>query len=710
MGRLVFACSVPLLVIAVACSTLNSTRSASPASDGSTQRDPASAVEGASCSFSLNKNRSSRCDLQVSTTRGIKTVSVVKLAGSPEQTAYDNGYLMARELEDGVLKTSIDISTANLKGGSVVKAAALTPLYTCYLNRMKRSVSREFLNTTSAMHKGYADRMRELGLKPKYTADQALEAILGIEVANVAEGLARRLSQNPLVIGEVAAACGLTAPLNLIRDSLEELANQPKLGGCIGFSIPKSLAGGQMIHARNLDIDMVDGWNKHPTFYLVAHDGRAKFVASTGAGMIVPGGVGGMNEYGLAISLHQMSTTKYNSEIADRKGLIAPSLSQKILENAKTIEEALRIVENSGNFASWTLFVSETKTGRVGAIEFSGEKVRPVYIATDKAMGQTNHFLHPEMQNQAFTYNFNKLFESKSRLKYIEEEMQTLTSDHPADVQWAVTRLAGHRESVPDKAFPYSAKRAFGRTAVKAYNVMSVVMVPERNEYWSTVAERNPAAHSTYIGYQVDWDSMTARPLGTARTTEYDALPNWDKSLETYVAARQAYVSYLENDPAKSETLLSQAIKQASADGVDELPYLFMRARVRHELGMAAKRDEDRTRLLTSALEDWNHLWERRHQLYIYGQALVAMYSVATMDELDPNTVNYASMTSGDRYYIRQSPERKSRIEFASQTLKSLAGRYSHFDLDAKRDVASALARPQRGVILPSLDFVVVEQ
>lgn len=677
-------------------------------------------------SVKIQGMKSERCDRVIVTPQGPKTVHIVSLRGNSQQAAMAHGYLMARELEEGILKTATDITKANTNN------ALLQGLYNCYSNRMKRSISKDFMSVVDAVWLGYNQRYKDAGITPKYSREDTLNAILGIEIANVAEGLEKRVSDNPAVVGEVIASCGLRAPLNLFIDALrpearthlkpEDLvreairewgANAPKLGGCIGFSIPAALTKDkEMLHARNLDIDMVDGWNVHPTLFIVEHTGKTRFVASAAAGMVVPGGIGGMNEHGLAISLHQMSTTKYVSETGDGQiGIIAPALTQKILEEARTIEEATALIEKGVNFASWTMFISEAKSGRVAAIEFSGERVRTVYLVQNETKGQTNHFLHPEMQDQAFTYNYNKFFESQSRLRFIESEMQKLSPQKPADTEWVISKLAGHDEVLPDSPPGQKYRRAFGRTAVKAYNVMSVLMIPEQQQYWSTIAERNPAAHSTWVGYKIDWQNLKAEPFTTKRVRDYAKTPNWDRSLSKYVEARQTYQSYLGNNPTRARELLTEAIELAKKDGIDEYPYYFMRARVTHELGMQEKMNPDkRKKFMRDALKDWDFLWSRKDHLYIYGQALVAAYSTATEDELEPRFDNWHQDTEGDRYYYKRGPGKQEKVQFAFDTLEQLSKKFKHFDLDAKRKLVKKMLRPQRDLDLPSLDFVVVEQ
>lgn len=672
-------------------------------------------------------NQSTLCQYEIKTDRGSKIINALNLKGDAYQTSYDHGFLLAAEIEAGAVKVTTDITRANLNSGGAAQRGAVQILAQCLTDRMKKSASEELKKSVEGMYRGYKDRLQE---KAKYNEEDFFNGILGIELANLAEGILRKADESGLdTVSELMGLCGIGLPIEILFGAIGQIGkNAPKLGGCIGFSVPENLAFGAALHARNLDIDMVSGWNVAPTVFFVEHIGKKKFVGSSAAGMMFPGGVGGMNEDGLAISLHQMSTTKYNAGFKSGVGLLAPEMTQKILEEASSIDDAINLVENTQRYAAWTVFITDTKTKEIASIEFSGDKVNSSRKLKNTFAGQTNHFLAPEMKDQAFTYNFNKYFESLSRLTYIESQMSQLSTQNQASVKWAIDRLSGHHEVVPDNDHPYSAFKSFGKTATKAYTVMSVVMRPEIGEYWSTVGELFPASHSTFVGFKVDFKQNRIFPFQQQRTQQYKNMPNWELSLEEYVKARQAYVSYIENNPEKSLSHLNKAIELAAKDGISELPYYFMRARLQHELGLKQKNKIERKNYLEAALSDWNFLWNRRladwkssqkptDDFYYYGRALIALYKVATLDQLDPRTdrpkklpPHHKTNIPRELPILASSKERIELLQEAAQTLNELKTVHNHFDLKAKLDLLKEMKNPTRYVSLPSLDFVVVDQ
>lgn len=89
---------------------------------------------------------------------------------------------------------------------------------------------------------------------------------------------------------------------------------------CTGFSLPGALtADGRHLHARNLDADLYN-WNIASTVFLIDETaGNAnwqKYVAFGTAGLIYSGGISGLNDSGIATSLHQLSTTLCRTRFA----------------------------------------------------------------------------------------------------------------------------------------------------------------------------------------------------------------------------------------------------------------------------------------------------------------------------------------------------------------------------------------------------------
>lgn len=618
-------------------------------------------------------NNSERLDCQVKTDRGDKTMHVLKLKGSYEEVSYDHGYLMGLKAEEGILEDTIVRIEEGLNKGSLAAQQVKKGLFQCYQRRIKNSVSLEFLRAVDQIAMGIDDKLLKTESRySKYSFKQYQSAALAISLSITMEGLERRMEIDPTGTSlELTATCGLTAPLHLIQGAIEGLAKTTgtlKLG-CLGFTVPKQLSqNGKLMHARNLDANMVKSWNKAPTVFLVEETGYHKYVAAGTAGLIYMGGISGFNEKGISVSTHEMSTTHYRTYAGNRKGVLGPFMLHRILREAATLDEAIKLVKKSRHFGSWTFLVSDAKSNETASIEVAGNHVQVARRTKDLPMGQSNHFLGSKMKDKFYFYSFNKLFESKSRLKVVSEAMNNLKA--PVDSTWMIDQLSNHTDA-------FEGFRSFGRTAVKAYNVMSTIAVPGLNQLLVTLSERTPAAHSSFLSFNVDFNKFDIALTDVKRTKQYAHIPNWEDSLHLYSDARVAYKA---GEHIMSLLNLNKAIQLSMRDGIDEQPYNFMRARVLNSMG-----EHD------AALYAWNKLWDKRDTLHPYHQSLVGIYTLYTLKKLG-----------------NKEPRDAKMLHEIEKTLTALNAEHEHFDLAHKMTQFNELKQGHE-VKIPDLDFVTVE-
>ena len=423
---------------------------------------------------------------------------------------------------------------------------------------------------------------------------------------------------------------------------------------CTGFSVPAGVtACGRHLHARNLDADLYN-WNQAPLLSLIDetpdHPAWHKYAAFGTAGLIYPGGISGLNDAGIAVSLHQMSTTNYESGFLFGHGDIAPFVQQRVLREAASLDEAAEIIEDSKHFAAWTIFCSDAKTGETQRFEFNGDRVR-AGLRTGQPVAQTNHFLDPDLQERRFdeddahfTPTLGKWLETHVRYNTTTEALEN--SRGRIDVDWAIDWLAASQdwalEQIAGEASLKSA-RSFGRVPRKVYGQLGSIVLadperrPGRDEVWMTSGDASPSPHSSYAGWRVDWQAFEIAPVEEAplrRTSQYvtSGRSNWERSLALYVAARLAIArprdetgalvarrsseAERQDHLARSVELLGEAIELAAEDRILEVPYHFMRARLRQAAG-----DHDGARIDWDLLRD---IWDRQNG----GLGLAAVWPV----------------------------------------------------------------------------------
>lgn len=608
------------------------------------------------CSLTKTAGVSERFDCKL----GEKDFHILKLRGNFIQTVAAQASLMPQEILQGPIREAIDELQSAKAEGSLVARNLKSAIFECYSSRIRNSVSREFLDASDV----FAKTMKQ-NTRSSYSRDDFRDAVYGVELSIAFEGLFRRMEDDKLgVMAELATTCGIHVSLETIGEVIGGIGNMGKMKmGCLGFTASANATMNDgLMHARNFDANLVESWNRHPTLFLVSEPGFYKYAAVASAGVVYPGGISGMNEHGISTSLHEMSSTHYRTFHFNRSADLAPMVQTRILREARTLDEAIAIVKGSEHFGGWTILVSDSKTNETASIEISGDKVQVARRRMNIPMGQSNHFLGTQMQDQFFTYSYGKKLESKSRLSVIEKSLQS--SFGQIDIQWMIDHLASHEDA-------YEGRRAFGRTAVKAYNVMSTVAVPKRNEFWFSIGDQMPAAHSHFVGAAIDFSELDFKILGTKRTHQYENIPHWEKSLSIYVYARLAYEAKLYPLALRR---LDEALSLAAQDGIDESTYRYIRARLLLEMGRPSE-----------ALIEFNHLWSIRDQLHRHKVALIALYSAASGRGLASD-----------------------RTSIASGIFKSIRQNDEHFDLDKKIQLANEIQRNEP-MHFEKIDFVTVE-
>lgn len=681
--------------------------------------------------------------------------------------AFDHGRMLAPEIDEGAFPEIVSTIARGVDRENELVERIGAVIYQFFTKRMTANISAEFREGQEALADGYLSASQT----PQFSRGDVRDAVLAIEVGNLVSGFAQRMA----IPGTRAfTAIGLAfqclpylfdkdvrrllagirmralSPSRIARASRNLAGPRNRVGfGCTGFCAGAAYtADGRHIHARNFDADLYL-WNRAPVLALIdetpANPAWRKYAAFGTAGLIYPGGISGLNDAGLAVSLHQLSTTRYRSGWLSGSGEIAPYVEQRILREASTLDEAVDIARSLRHFAAWTVFCSDARSGEGMRIEFNGDGVRVTRSAAP--LPQANHFIDPEMVERAFdasdghfTPSFGKWMETRARLAYVTEMLARERGDSRIDTDWAIERMASNDDwalrelsaELGEALEGAPVQRSFGRTPCKAYGQLTSIARgdPERrpgaDEVWMTLGERAPTSHATLLGWSVDWDGLAVTPVADrpVRRTERQAgvgRARWEESLSRYVAACVAVTRpradggdgpLLNRDPTEAEhrsnlargvALLTEAIALAAEDGVEEIPYRHMRARLAHERGDYAV-----------AAGDWDALlaiWRAQNGgpayagptpslMHPYDAALALVLSVATDD--------LASGGTG-------SPERAGRLAEARALLSGL--RRKHFgDGPAHADLLGWLARideiETRGaaeVELPDENFITVE-
>ncbi|MEO0426422.1 MAG: carcinine hydrolase/isopenicillin-N N-acyltransferase family protein [Pseudomonadota bacterium] len=668
--------------------------------------------------------------------------------------AFDQGALLAREIEGGVVREIIDTIRVDTDAGGTAADIAARALFFDFVEGIHTASPGELQDGIRQLELGFRQGAREAGFTPSFSTNDIRMACLAIEAGNLATGFIARAaralgdaSELLRVIRRVKAALRRYAGAN--PDDLDHVPPATLIGliglhlgrlrvgqGCTGFAIaPSRAAEGLGLHGRSFDGAFFT-WNRHPVVHLMdergPHDPRIRFrYAALGtAGLIYPGGISGVNEAGIACSLHQMSTTTFSTGAAGENRTIAPFLQQRILREAGTLGDAVKIAKETKHFASWTILVSDAANGRSLRIELNGRAedeggARVEETGNDPVLAQSNHFIHAALAERLDDLGAGSAHCTKTPGKFLETRarkirVEAVLAGPPLHLKTAAALLADHEDAhlaeVP-ATIGGDATRGFGRTVVKAYGLMASIAraAPGKpTELWFTTGERLPGNHSQWAGVEFDFAAQKVRPALDGLSFAADTLASGRlRALEAYVGAFEAYTRprdaagrYLGRDPTPAELrrLTDAAIGtlgEAIAASETEIPLdvALRYVRFRLQQGRVAKDGENQAVLPAEALEDAAPLIEAAGKvtapLTDWERALVLLTAAAAAKE------------AGDAGLPGLRAEAGQRLARAKASMPD--GGSAHPGFRPWEAMLEELGQPRRRIELPVLDWVTVE-
>ena len=661
-----------------------------------------------------------------------KRVFVLRQRGSFADCCYDHGALLADQIQTGVFPEILDTIQTGTDVGEGMLSWIPSAIYRRMSDEVFAACSDEFRDGAQALGDGIFD----VADAPRFNAQDVRDAVVAIDVGNCAEGLTRRVEkwgapENSGTIGYVLGAArryrrgsssyGLSDeisrnPLGVSRAIQRLVAPNRRIGfGCTAAgAAPTLTADGRGLHARTFDAAFF-AWNAWPGIFLI--DERAtnpawhRFVAIGTAGLTYPGGISGANEAGLAASIHQMSTVRYDTGRPGRGHDIAPFLQQRILRECANLDQGHALLDGARHFGSWTIVVSDAKTGQSARFELNGGTQTATRGDAGDRFVQTNHFLaeatrerNDFFEDLHFTPTFGKWLETRARMATAEAWLDRGGLDTDA----AIGLMSGHGDGLLSGAL-----RSFGRTVPKAYGLMASIARPDPDrargddQLWFSVGNAQPGPHAEFAGFAVDWAGFDLAPVADrAVRTPYVPSPDFAAACAAYVQAfallsrpRDATEAYLGRDPEPAEyaalldqaiALIAQACQRVEDAGETDFALRYALARLRHQAGHldAAAADLDFLRALADAGGFAVHDFER---------ALVLIVSAAT---------DFArGATASAQDHLAAGAALLDSVRAASFP----AGARVHPDLDKWTAVIEDLRSEGAGAALPVLDMVTVE-
>lgn len=258
--------------------------------------------------------------------------------------------------------------------------------------------------------------------------------------------------------------------------------------------------GQRYLYGRNLDFAGAGIWDLHPLITIVSPPeatGELKHVVF-GAHGVHFGGITGVNEAGISFAVHQnyMKSGSLN-------GVPMFYIGELVLREAKSLEEAVKLLDRYRPGPLWTFVLNDLKTGEAMAVESSGE-----HFAVRKMEGgifaQTNHVMHQSVREDEFISLGTKL-NSVYRMKLALEKLEEMRGS--AVGPGGLARILSYQEDADGELSAY-------HDVLKAHTIQTVLLSASggKPEKVYLSADRAPTAAGKYAAF--DWEVLFSAPKG----------------------------------------------------------------------------------------------------------------------------------------------------------------------------------------------------
>ena len=188
------------------------------------------------------------------------------------------------------------------------------------------------------------------------------------------------------------------------------------LQGCTSFAAwGAASVNGHLIIGRNFDFEIGDIFDRFKQVQVVCPDDGIAFISVSWSGM--SGVVSGVNRDLIAVTLNAAK-----SDHSRWKGTPVTMIARAILQRARTLAEAVAIIESNNSYISESFLLADGKTNQAIVVEKT-----PVVTIVRKpeffknAIVCANHFLAPALQNHRQHRLFVKEGSSLRRLERMRE-------------------------------------------------------------------------------------------------------------------------------------------------------------------------------------------------------------------------------------------------------------------------------------------------
>lgn len=256
------------------------------------------------------------------------------------------------------------------------------------------------------------------------------------------------------------------------------------LVGCTSFAAwGGKTVDGQLLVGRNFDFFINEDFSKNKIVSFINPSKGYRFMSYSWAGMI--GVVSGMNEYGLTVTINAAKT-----KIPLKAKTPISIVTRKILQYAKTIDEAIAIAQKMEVFVSESIMVTSGLERKAVLIEVSPHKTAVYAVPNTMTLVCANHFQSDEFSKNKRNVKTKK--EGTTLFRY--RRMQNLLEKSKQLTPTKAVAVLRDRRGVDGKKIGMGNELALNQ--LMAHH--GIVFKPEERLVWVSVSPYQLGAFVAY--------------------------------------------------------------------------------------------------------------------------------------------------------------------------------------------------------------------
>ena len=270
-----------------------------------------------------------------------------------------------------------------------------------------------------------------------------------------------------------------------------DLKVYPDLAGFADFGCTSFVAAGpatsnqHMLHGRNFDYTGAGWFDPYPTVVFCKPKSGQRYVMFTTAGMHTAG-ITGLNESGIAAGFHTAITTDVKPQ-----GTPIFSLGDKIVREARTLDQAIAILRNHPPACGFIMVVSSAHEQKAALVEISHQHLS-VFPMQNFTVGVANSYQTAELKKDEVCETWSNALNSFARTRRMNELLKGNFGS--IDPQKGAEFLGDHFDVYT------GLERATGDVIAQMHNVSSVLIDSTAMNFWIAVGPA-PVCNTRYVGF-----------------------------------------------------------------------------------------------------------------------------------------------------------------------------------------------------------------